>query len=222
MPEGILTLLQRVRGSNAVVIHLDGEAVRTSSRQVVARVGLTEGATYDLAELEERLAAAEPEAAWARALASVARAETTQAKLRDKLLADGYPGHVAQAVVGALVARGYVDDTRYALIKARSLLKAGGRGRRGVEAVLTRSGISEETLATVLDETFPAEAELERAAQAADRLRSSARGSPERLARKLLSRGFEPETAWTAAKASIGAADTSRPHPPLTEERHGN
>lgn len=201
MPAHEITALEAVRtGTKATVIHIDGRPWRRTSRAVVAKLGLAEGDMRDLAQLESAVAAAEPAAARERALAALSRAETSAHRLCQRLLADGYPPEVADSVVASLADIGWVDDERYARILAASLAEVRGYGRVRVARELASRGIDARVAEAVLDDVCPEAGERDRAQRAAERLAAAARGSAERLGRRLVGRGFTPGDAYESAR----------------------
>lgn len=209
MGDGVITAIEPVRhGSRARVLWVDGEPWRTTSRSVVQALEVAEGDDIVLAELATRLESAELACAKERALASIARAETSSARLADKLLADGYDASVVRTVVDDAVHAGYVDDSRYARIVARDLAECRRYGRRRVADALFARGIGPDVATPVLDEFCPEDGEAQRADDAALKALPGARGSARRLTDRLIRRGFSPRVALDASrKALADAAD---------------
>lgn len=207
-----ITSLERVRpGAGATVVHVDGRPWRTTSKAVVATLGLAAGDVRDIAHLEAAIEAAEPQAARERALAALSRAETSAHRLRQRLLADGYPAHITEAALASLAAAGWLDDQRYARMLASSLAEGRGYGRIRVARELASRGIDPDLAARVLDDVCPEAGEPERARRAARRLAASAGGSAERLGRRLVGRGYSPMHAFESARDELSAAEPDAP-----------
>lgn len=202
----IVTAIEPVRfGSRATSVALDGEPWRITSKAVIARLGLAEGDVIEPESLSGAIDALEPELARERALASLTRAETSRARLLAKLADDGYAGATAAVVVERLAAAGLVDDARYADMLASSMSGARGYGRARVARELARRGIEPDVAGAAVDAACPPEDERERAVATARRLASAARGSVERLGRRLVARGFSPAMAFDAARRALGS-----------------
>lgn len=89
----------------------------------------------------------------ARAIALLARREYSRAEIRARLVASGDEGDAAQVddVLDELVALGYLSDARFA--SAVVAQKSRGHGERAISATLRARGVSEQAIASALDES---------------------------------------------------------------------
>lgn len=194
------------RGSKLRQVFLDGEPWREASSEALAQAGLHVGDEVDAADVETRLAAVEPVAARERALRLLTYRERSVATLEARLIDDGYPPEVARAVVADLCRVGLVDDERFAHSLARTLTQARGLGRARVLRELAQAGIWEELALVAADEALPQEAEIEAAERLAARAAARSGATVDKVAARLLRRGYRPAVALAAARAALDAA----------------
>lgn len=167
---------------------------------------------YEFDEEDEFFAAlkrlSEEASAEEKALRLCARAEQYSQGLKAKLLAAGYSNECAKAVVALMEARGFVDDTRYAVAWASERARRGGAGPAAVAAALRARGVGEGAIREALCSTDFGRA-LARALQKelASVLGSSPRDSSaedskakslssrqkDQIYRKLKLQGFDPD-----------------------------
>ena len=133
------------------------------------------------------------------ALRLLARRDHSRKDLRQKLLIRKFSPAEADAVLGSLSARGFMDDARYARRMALHLSAEKLLGPRRVRETLARQGISAETLASAAEEAereFPAEKRLRKLAETKLKRRAFGELSPPeqgKLARFFYQRGFSWE-----------------------------
>jgi regulatory protein len=139
----------------------------------------------------------------------LSRRAWTRAELAARLRRRGAPPDVAAAVVGDLVARGYVDDAAYARhwVATRA---ARGYGAARLRAELRARGVAAPLIDAALG-TLEPEEPLARAREAARRrLPALRRGRPERLAHRLrdylLRRGYGVGVVARVVRESTGVA----------------
>lgn len=191
---------------------IDGEPWREVSADVIRVVGLRDGEEVDTLALEARIREAEPRLARERALRLLSARERTESDLLRRLHEDGYPEGIARSTVADLARSGLVDDGRFAETMARMLVDVRGFGRGRALRELIRRGVGEEMAQAALDEAAPAGDERRRAVQAAGRL---CRGSDttEKLAARLVRRGFAPADAFSAAREHVCDGNVDGPEP---------
>jgi len=194
------------RGSKQRLIVLDDEPWRTTSADVVARLELEGGIEVEPDDLTGRIDETEPKCAREKAIRLLTYRERSAAGLRDRLMEDGYGEQAAGAVVADLERIGLVDDERFAHALARTMTQARGLGRGRITHELARAGIAEDIASAALEEALPPDAELD----AARRLARSAAAKPgatrDKVASKLLRRGYRPAIALAAARAECDEA----------------
>lgn len=146
-----------------------------------------------------------PVDAYARALRLLALRDRGLAELRGKLTEAGHPPIEIDEAIARVTALGYLDDARVAGAWARTLLAAGRRGPRAIEAKLKRLGFDKEhaetAIAAALEESGADEERLAREALTGKRRVEAASGEPKlraRAIRFLMGRGF---SAGAAIKA---------------------
>lgn len=203
MPITILAIETTGRSPRARRLRFDHAEPRLTSAPVVKLLGLTEGDTWDEDRLLGALSEAEPDFAKERAFRMLGYRERSQSELLKGLMDDGYPRPTAQQVVDRLAELGLVDDARFASIWARSRVHA-GYDRRRIWRELTEKGIEPEIATSAVDEAAPSEEGVERAVRALRGKRASDRSGRDRLVRKLVSRGFDLQTAIAAVSESGG------------------
>lgn len=199
----VITAITAVRlGGRARVIEIDGVAWRTTSAATIRLASILEGDVTTLEELSAQVDEAERQALRDRALAVLAYRERSVSELRSKLLEDGYPPDSVDAIITAFEHSGLVDDERFADSVARSAAGSRGLGRRRAEHDLATRGVSDEIAAAALDRHMPLDGEEARALVLARRLRKS-NERVDRLAARLVRKGFAPFIAFGAAREAL-------------------
>ncbi|PKQ38745.1 MAG: RecX family transcriptional regulator [Actinobacteria bacterium HGW-Actinobacteria-1] len=203
MSPGVITAITAVRvGGRARVIEVDGVAWRTTSAATIRLASIREGDVVTLEALEQQVDEAERQALRDRALAVLAYRERSVSELRTKLLEDGYPPESVATTVSAFERSGLVDDVRFADSVARSAAGGRGLGRRRAERDLASRGVADDVAAAALDQYMPAEGEHARAVELALRLRRT-NERVDRLAARLVRKGFAPFVAFGAAREAL-------------------
>jgi regulatory protein len=160
----------------------------------------------DIEELEERIGAAEPGLARERAVRLITAKERSRAGLVDRLVQDGFSRPVADSTADDLVRIGLVDDERFADALARTLSRARGAGRARIARELQDAGVAEDIASEALEVALDPEQERE----AASRLAQSAAARPgatiDRVAARLVRRGYRSAVALAAAREALEAA----------------
>lgn len=197
-PQTITLVVPRSR-ERRVVIDAHGEALLETSRDVVSVVGIEDGSEWDLAELRRRIEDAEPQIARERALLLLGHSERTRLQLQQRLEREGLSQNAVSGVLDRLEEVGAVSDERYADCFTRSKTIAGW-GRPRISRALVEKGVSDDLIASVLDEYAPAESEADRARTViASRPLSTPRERDRALAR-LARKGFAPSDALSALR----------------------
>jgi regulatory protein len=194
------------RGSKLRQLMLDGEPWRDVCVDAIRRLSLETGADLDPRELKAALDEAEPECARERALRLLTYKERSAAGLTARLTDDGYPPEVAHAVVSDLARCGFVDDERFAHAFARTLTRVRGLGRTRALRDLESAGIAPDLALIAIDEALPPDAEAESAAHLARTAAARPGATVDRIASRLLRRGYRPAVALAAARTALEAA----------------
>jgi len=196
MPE--ITDVRERRGKARVFV--DGEFWAELDAGVAIERGLREGAAFSREELDRARVAGERPVAMGRALNLLGYRARSEAEIRERLGRYGYAGETIEAVVVRLEELGYLDDTKFARLKARE--KARRYGPRRVSVELRKSGVGEELGREVVEEEFAGRSEVGEARSAAAR-RYNGRGSDAEARRVygfLVRRGYSAEVCVQVAR----------------------
>jgi len=188
------------RGSKRRLISIDGEPWRDVAADVVKRLELETGADVDHAELAARIEREEYPSARERAIKLLTYRERSTFELSARLVEDGYTESVAGSVVADLERIGLVDDERFAGMLARNLTHVRGLGRGRAARELAKAGVAPETASAALEEALPPDEELEAALRLARTAASKPGATVDKIAGRLLRRGYRPAVALTAAR----------------------
>jgi regulatory protein len=194
------------RGSRLRQLLLDGERWRAVSSAALARLELHVGDELDPQEVETALAEIEPGCAREQALRLLTFKERSVAGLTSRLEEEGYPTVVARGVVERLTRVGLVDDDRFARALARTLTQVRGIGRSRALRELLTAGIEPELAQTAVDEALPSEDEALAARRLADAAAKRPGATVDKVAGRLLRRGYRAAVALSAARAAVECA----------------
>jgi regulatory protein len=208
----ILAIETAGRSPRARRIRFDGSEQRTTSASVVKTLGLAEGDTWDLERLDVAIAQVEPDLARDRALRMLTYRERSRSELRKSLVADGYSLAAAETVVERFTEISLLDDDRFARAWAISRVRA-GYDRRRICRELADKGVDPHLVEQVIDEVAPREHDLDRARAALRGKRATSRTDRDRLVRRLVSRGFDLQTAIAAASGDETETSSDLPLP---------
>ncbi|MBF4510821.1 MAG: RecX family transcriptional regulator [Aeromicrobium sp.] len=197
-----VTEIRATRGTVRRALYLDGELWAHVPAPVLRVLGLRAGDVVDPEAITAQVASLAPGAARERAYRLLAYRERCSAEVRDRLARDGYSADVVGPLVDDLVRAGSIDDARFARSRATALVVQRGFGRRRALMTMVRDGIDENRAVEELDALVPESAEAERAMREASR-RSRPGDSVQRLAARLVRRGFAPGDALRAAQATL-------------------
>lgn len=207
------------RGSRRRELVVDGDPWRTTSLDVVRSLTLRTGTIAPIDVLAARLDDAEPRAARERALLLLAYRERSSAELRTRLETDGYPAHIAADVVADLQHSRLVDDERFAAEMSRSLAKTRGLGRSRVLRELEWRGITHKAALAAVDDALSSEDEQASALALARALGARPGANIERVAARLVRKGFSTSLALRTARAVLSGPvdDDTSPDLPVPE-----
>jgi regulatory protein len=210
MERGEVTAITSRRGSKRREVHVGGECWATMSSGVVKALELHVGETIAFDAVRTRRREVEPRHARERAFRLLAYRERSTAEISARLTDDGYLPDVVAETVGWLTDTGLLDDERFTEQMARSLVSLRGFGRQRALRELRRFGIDDDMAARALDALAPAEGEDARALEMAHRLVRPS-DTVDRLAARLVRRGFSTADALKAARACTAAAGDQEP-----------
>jgi len=205
-----ITAIRSRRGSKRREIELDGSPWCAVPLPVLNALAIASGDVVDPDDITARIAELEPTAARERAIRLLAYRDRSQSEMRARLSEDGYTQQTVDATLDWLLDTGLLDDERFAEQLARTLVIGRHYGRTRSLQKLRRAGLSDDDALQALDEIAPPESERERAVTLA---RSLYRGgdSVDRLAARLVRRGFAPADALSSARIILeatGAVDS--------------
>ncbi|MDY0341761.1 MAG: regulatory protein RecX [Coriobacteriia bacterium] len=204
-----ITAIRTRRGSKRREVDLDGAVWLTVPKPVLAGLGLSSGDIVDPDDVIARVAELEPSAARERSLRLLAYRDRSEAEMRSKLTDDGYSSSTVDQAVQWLLDTGLLDDERFAEQLARSLIVGRRYGRTRSLRYLQRTGILDEIARQALDAVAPEEHERDRTLVLARSLYRTG-DNVERLASRLVRRGYTPSDSLTCARtviADAGSAD---------------
>jgi regulatory protein len=148
----------------------------------------------------------------------LARKSWSGRELTRRLRRRGASAETAQAVVGDLTARGYVDDQAFARWWAEARARGRRVGSRRLRQELAAKGIPPEMAEAAIAAAFEEVGEAERALEAARRRlpalrRGQAARAPARLADYLLRRGYPASAVRHAVRAVLSDRGGDLPAP---------
>jgi regulatory protein len=176
-----------------VQIELDGEPWRVLPLEPVVRAGLAVGVALDRTRARALRRELRRAGALTTATRALARRERSAASLSAHLESRGVAPRERAEALGVLERAGYVDDGRFAALRAAHLA-ARGYGDAAIRFDLERHGVAREPADAALATLDPEE---RRAAAVVAR-----RGATLSTARRLAARGFGED----AIEAALGAA----------------
>lgn len=199
-------------GSKRRQLFIDGELWRCVSSEVVSAAELREGDDVEPSSLRVTFAELEPRFAKERALRLLSFKDRSRAGLIERLTDDGYPPDVAERAVADLQRMGFVDDDRFAAAYARTLVEIKRFGRSRVLRELERAGIEPAVAADAAAEALPPDREVTTALAMARTTARRSGSSVDKVAARLVRRGYRPGVALTAARSAFdelrdGASD---------------
>lgn len=191
------------------LVFSDGVEPRTTAACVVKTLALAEGDEIELDDLAALLVENESLQARERALRLVGYRERSRHELATRLADDGYPGEVVLPLVERFVERSFVDDVRFAasLVRARV---SGGFGTRRITRELSDKGVHGDVIEAVLAGAECGD-DLTRAIALVGTRPVSTRAERDKVVRRLVSRGFELGTAYSAVNSVSRSVAESEP-----------
>jgi regulatory protein len=210
MEHGEVTAITSCRGSKRRAVHVGGEQRAIMPAAIVKALGLQVGDTVALDELYARRLELEPQYARERAFRLLAYRERSTNEMADRLTDEGYLQSIVADTVSWLTETALLDDERFAEQMARSMVILRGFGRQRALRELRRFGIADDCATRALDPVAPAEGETERAHDMARRL-SRPSDTVDRLAARLVRRGFSTSDSLTAARSCVSPPEGADP-----------
>lgn len=146
-----------------------------------------------------------PIGAYDRALRLLSIRDHAEVELRRKLRKAEHEPAEIDAAIERVRALGYIDDARFARLRASSLVSQGHLGPRGVREKLRQAGVKDELASAALSKAMEGKDELELARELVARKHPAAVGSKDqkvraRAARFLAGRGFSMDVIYRALR----------------------
>jgi regulatory protein len=146
-----------------------------------------------------------PIGAYDRALRLLSIRDHAEVELRRKLRKAEHEPAEIDAAIERVRALGYLDDARFARVRASALVSQGRLGPRGVREKLRQAGVKDELVSAALSGAMEGRDELELARDLIARKHPAAIGSRDqklraRAARFLASRGFSTDVIFKALR----------------------
>ena len=145
------------KGRGKITVYLENGDFFTLYKKEAGQPALEPGAELDQDRWEKIRAEVLIPRARKRAMYLLEQMDRTEAKLREKLGQNGYPGDVIEDAVGYVKKFHYVDDFRYACNYVRS--QGQSKSRRLLALELARKGVSRELAERALEEEYDGEDE---------------------------------------------------------------
>lgn len=188
-------------------IVLDGDGWRDIPAGLLPLIAIEVSDQVDVDKLAERIDAAEPGLARERAIRLITAKERSRAQLSRRLVDDGFSQTVADATVEDLARIGLVDDERFANALARTLARARGAGRARIARELREAGVDQQVASDALDTALDADAERDAALLLAASAAARSGATVDRVAARLVRRGYRPPVALSAAREAMESAE---------------
>jgi regulatory protein len=218
MPEREVATVTDIRRSGPAfrrrTIVLDGDGWRDVPASLLAVVGLQVSDEVEVDELAARIEAAEPTLARERAVRLITAKERSHAGLVQRLVDDGFSGSVAEDTVSDMARIGLVDDERFANALARTLARARGAGRARITRELQMAGIDDDLASSALEDALDPDQERVAAARLAASAATRPGATVDRIAARLVRRGYRSAVALSAAREAVEASSGEFGHDP--------
>lgn len=197
--------------SHRRTVYIDGQPAQDIPVEVLRELGVAPGDDVDLEAEHDRLLATEREQAWQRSLRLLRYRGRGSGELSSCLRADGYRPEVVESTIEMLVGAALLDDEASAHALARTLVQVRGYGRSRALRHLRSKGFSDEIAEDAVEAAAPLEEEGDRALAAARSLARPA-DTAQKLASRLVRRGYPPGLALRSAEHVLGP-ESGEQHP---------
>lgn len=211
MPTITRILIPR-RSPNRRQIHLDGQPAFTCNVTVVARFRLREGMDLTPEQVQSIEQGEVRQECLDHGLGILQRRLHSRAELHRKLTAKGYPAAMIDDVLDQLTGMAYIDDARFAQVRAQSAAQHRHHGPRRAMLDLRKTGISatvaEQAIQSVYEQQDTVSIALQLVQKQSARLKKlDPAVARRRLAGLLMRRGFDFDTIQAVSRKVLGDAD---------------
>ena len=211
---GVITEIRKqAKRRDRYSVFVDNEFAFSVAEETLARLGLQEGQTIDLAKVNEIVAADNEAKAFAAALRYLSLRDRSAEELRRKLGEKGYDEQAVTNTLNRLAKLGYLDDVRFAQSWVRRSLEQRPTGRRKLRNDLLQKGIDRDTVDQIvsasLDETQERELAMRLARQKMGLAGNKVDGpaAKQKIASLLYRRGFDWETIEAVVHELLGETE---------------
>jgi len=211
----ITKIIEQNRRQNRRTIYLDGKFAFGCNINVVAKFRLREGLTVSQDEIAQIEQGELRQECFDAAIKFLERRLHSTSELRRKLQPRGYPPAVVDEVMADLLRMNYLDDARFAQLKAQSAAQHKHHGRRRAKMELLKSGVQSEVADQALDKVYDDKSETrdvarQLAMKQAPRLKKlDPQVAKRRLIGMLQRRGFDYDDIRPLIDEVLGANDDS-------------
>lgn len=208
----ITQILTPRRSPNRRQVHLDGQPAFTCNVTVIARFRLREGMVLTEDQLQQIQQGEVRQECLDHALGILQRRLHSRSELNRKLSAKGYPPAMIEDVLDQLTQMNYVDDARFAHVRAQAAAENRHHGPRRALLELRKTGISsslaQQAIQSVYDQQDPVAIAMHLASKQAPRLKKlDPAVTRRRLAGLLQRRGFDFDTIQSVTRKILGDTD---------------
>lgn len=186
-------------GRGRARVYLDGAFAFVLYKEELREFGLAEGASLSgeaYARITEEVL---PARAKKRAMHLLEKRPYTERALREKLADGEYPAEAIDAAIGYVASYGYINDLQYAIDHISYHLE--DRNRKRLEADLLKKGIDRALIGQAFAHCY-----AENASASGGEAQSARALEEKMIAKELLKKRFDPETADHETKARLKAS----------------
>ncbi|MEL7237246.1 MAG: RecX family transcriptional regulator [Planctomycetota bacterium] len=206
----VITSITQQRRGNRRSVFIDGDFAFGCNVNVVARFRLREGMAIDDTLRREIELGEVKQEAFDHALRLVGQRRQSERELRTKLGRKEYGPAVIDAVFDDLQRLGYLDDVKYAEVRAGDSVRLKKHGPQRARSELIAKGIDADTAEQAVAAVYENVDELAMATELAKKKTPSLRRlEPEVARRRLIGflqrRGFDFDTVRRAVESTLGS-----------------
>ncbi len=208
----ITKITEQKRRPNRRNIFLDGKFAFGVNLNVVAKFRLREGQTISDEQVADIQQGELRQEVFDKALSFLEIRLHSHSELRRKLILREYGPAVIDAVLADLVRLDYVDDARFAKVKARYAAERKSQGRNRAMVELLKKGVDRTTANRALEEVYESHDSMAVARRLAEKqsarlLKLDPATARRRLTGMLLRRGFDYDAIRPVVEAVLGGRD---------------
>lgn len=184
------------RNKNRCSVYIDGQYRFGVTKDLVLKYDLKEDDEITEDEIQNVLLHDEKEKIKSRAYRLLSYRERSAREMRERLLKVGYDSSLIEEVIRDLVADDTLNDERFASLFVKDYTHLRPKGNRFIVHELTKKGIARETIEKVLTTRDERELMQQFMQQKLKTLDPHDFKDRQRIARRLLQRGFTPHIVY--------------------------